>query len=167
MNTRDRVFLFFWFYIGWFGCVFAARYNWSFVSLIFPIVAWGYSRHQKIVIGKRLYLLLACALIGYFSDALFLFQNVISFPNSRSALPPVWLLSMWLLFASVLPMMALVFANRLPWAVVLGGVFGPLSYYAGISFDIFKFTSIFSLPIYVVFWGISFPIMILMQRKFK
>lgn len=105
------------------------------------------------------------ALIGYAFDWIFYSINLISFPLYGFSMPPVWLLAMWSLFVSVLPLMEIFFFNRPILAAILAGVFGPLSYYAGASFQVLFFTSNLSLVVYCLFWGISFPLMIFFQRK--
>lgn len=165
MTAFAKIFLFIWFYLGWFGCVYCAKYDFYWASLFFPIISFIFIYFKKIMVLKRIILLIFMAIAGYFCDWLFYSFNLISFPRYFVFAPPVWLLAMWLLFAGALPLMETFFFKRLFLGAILAGIFGPLSYYAGASFQILFFTSNLSLMVYILFWTISFPLMIYFQRK--
>jgi len=167
LNQGIKIFLFLWFYAGWFGCIFLAQKNMSAPSFLFSLVSFGVGYLGRLLSFRNLLYLILVALLGFAVDGLFYVFNVISFPNYNLVYPPVWLLALWFLFVSVLPLMETFFHNRLLLSSILAAIFGPLSYYAGASFQVLYFTSHISFIAYILFWGISFPVMIYFQRKFK
>lgn len=165
MNSMLKIFLFIWFYIGWFGCIYFAKTEWAIASLIFPLVSFLVLSRVHFFTKKLFFYLLAMALIGFTFDSALLRMGLVTFPDFRYTLAPVWLLSMWLLFVGALPLMHSFFGKRLIWAAMGGAIFGPLSYSYGASFGVLFLTSNVSLLVYALFWSVFFPITVAIQRK--
>ncbi len=70
---------------------------------------------------------------------------------------PVWLISIWLLFVSSLPLLQSLFQKKYFLASFLGAIFGPLSYRAGAQFGLLEMNGVSALFIYSVFWAIYIP----------
>lgn len=75
--------------------------------------------------------------------------------------PPLWLLGLWLAFASLLPYCLKGLHQKLAVAAIVGAVFGPLSYNAGSNWGAMHIQSdIWGLSIIGLIWGISFPFLL-------
>jgi hypothetical protein len=86
---------------------------------------------------RELGYLLAVTTVGGVADSVLSHAGLIVYPTSDAwTLPtsPPWILGLWLGFA-MLPRFSLAWLRpRLAWAVVLGALGGPLSFYAGTRF---------------------------------
>ena len=115
------------FQLGWFACVLGAQRPWVLAIALACLVAhmlWiAEDRHE----WRALLMVAAC---GWLLDSALLNLGLFDFPGHTWLLPP-WLALLWLLFASTLRH-SLYWTAR-PWwlASLLGGVAGPLSYFAG------------------------------------
>lgn len=165
MTTKQKVFLVIWFYVGWFGCVFFGKWQLAEWSLIFPSVALLLLITSKAATKKQVMVLLLSAVVGLVFDALALRFGLISFPNPAITFVPLWLISMWLLFTTMVPVSHGLFKSNLLLAALLGAVFGPLSYYSGEAFEVFSFSNTKAIVIYAIFWGIYFPAIHYIYRK--
>lgn len=162
---KARLFLFLWFYVGWFGCVFLAQQNFSVETLIFPLISWVVLIKTEQTSLKTVYLLLSLSAVGLIFDAISASLGWIQFALTPQALLPIWLVSIWLQFVSVLPLTRVFFQSRLWLAAIFGFIFGPLSYRAGEVFGLMHFSHFKFVIIYAVFWGLFFPAAIFFQRK--
>ena len=158
MPSKLKTFLSAWIYLGWFGCVYFAKTDWSFVSLIFPLISWilmclvfGLDRHLLVRI-------LVLFFIGIFFDCAAEYLKLIQLNDLASVRwLPVWLISIWLLFISSLPLLQSLFKKKYFLASLLGAVFGPLSYRAGSQFGLLEMNGTRALIIYSIFWAIYIP----------
>tara|TARA_B110001454_G_scaffold219111_1_gene250004 strand:- start:7606 stop:8103 length:498 start_codon:yes stop_codon:yes gene_type:complete len=80
--------------------------------------------------------------------------GVIRFIGGEGLFLPRWLIALWILFAWVVPSLIIQFKDRRILLACLSLVFGPLSYYSGVSFDILNVTDVSFYWIYAIFWGI-------------
>ena len=78
---------------------------------------------------------------------------------------PIWMISLWLLFISSMPLLQSLFQNKYFLAAIAGAVFGPLSYQAGAKFGVLHLNGAISLVIYSVYWAIYIPSAIFWLRK--
>lgn len=165
MTKKQNVLLIFWFYLGWFGCVYFAKWNISQWSFVFPAVPFLFLVALKKLSFRALLFLALISLIGVGFDSLAYNFNLVSFHNHSSAFLPIWLLSMWFLFSTVVPLSHDLFKSKLWLAAILGAIFGPLSYYSGEAFDVLLFQNQSTIFVYALFWGCYFPMIHLFYRK--
>ncbi|MBC9249619.1 hypothetical protein A9179_04960 [Pseudomonas alcaligenes] len=115
------------FQLGWFACVFGAQRPWLLLIALGCLAA-----HFVWVTAWRAEwrLLAGVTLFGSVLDSSLQQLGVFDFAGS-SPLLPLWLAMLWALFATTLSH-SLAWTAR-PWwlGAVLGGLSGPLSYYAG------------------------------------
>lgn len=165
MTKQTKIFLFLWFYVGWFGCVFLAKMNQPATSLFFPLVILIFLAYKKIFNQQQWKRITYFFIIGLGFDFILYKANLIAFPNQDFEFLPIWLVSIWILFVSTLPLMTDYFSARPLVAIVLGGILGPLNYYNGTRFGIviidFSITYLF----YSLFWSIYFTTSVLILRK--
>lgn len=149
--------LFIWYYIGWFGCIFLGRSENSAFTVLFPLVAWFLMTKQFRIKIKVAVLLVAFAVVGIIFDALAAHFGWILFLTKASSVSPFWLICLWFLFVTVLPLSFGLLKNRLGLASLLGFIFGPLSYRSGETLAIMILPIWPGMAIYGLFWALFFP----------
>ena len=165
MTQRQNIGLIVWYYLGWFGCVYFGRWGISNWSLIFPMMPMVYLLKSKTISIAQFLFLVKISMVGIIFDSAAYYFQWITFPNHQASVIPTWLVSMWLLFATIFPLSHRLFKTKLGLAAVLGAIVGPLSYYSGVAFESISFGHRNVLFIYAIFWGIYFPIVHYFYRK--
>ena len=69
--------------------------------------------------------------LGFFVDSMLIRSGVIVLPNDV-VIPPVWLICLWIVFSTLLNHSLRWLHSQLFFAVLLGALAAPFSYYAGI-----------------------------------
>ena len=87
---------------------------------------------------RDMLLIMGVTLLGYLGDSLIGFLDVVIYPTS-SGLPPLWMVTMWLLFASTLPWSLSWLVTRRSWFVIAAIIGGTLSYIAGVNLSDIRF----------------------------
>jgi hypothetical protein len=109
--------------------------------------------------------LITISLIGGAVDLLLSSLGLMVFPEA--ALLPAWLVLLWAHFALALNH-GMSWLNKVPvyFQVVLGGLFGPLSYYAGYKFGAvdFPLPHLPTLLMLIVIWSTLLPVYLLISR---
>jgi len=166
MKNFKQYFPFIWYYIGWFGCVYLGKYGFSKWSFFFPLfliillLVW-----RKLSLGV-MGLLILMAVLGMTFDAIMAAKGWVVFVDLDYIVLPYWLISIWLLFLFVIPIMVPIFYSRLWLAAVLGAFFGPLSYASGRAMGVLSFQGAIAVCLYAGFWGLYFPLSIYIVGKF-
>ena len=140
-----------WFQAGWFVCVLFG----NTAALIYgfaTILVYLFLVPVKLQEWK---LFLSIVFLGFCVDTFLASINVLVFP-SGGVFPPIWLITLWFLFATTLNSSLKNITSRLMLLTALGTVGGTLSYYAGV-----RLTSVElglslapSLVILAVTWGV-------------
>ncbi len=83
------------------------------------------------------------------------------------AAPPVWLVSLWLAFGTLLSVSLAGFQRRLALGAVLAAVGGPLSYYAGSRLGAIGLGEplSWSLGVLAIVWAAVFPMLLIAARR--
>lgn len=149
-----------WFQLVWFVAVFFTAQGELF--LIFSLLLHFYlSPNRK----QDLASLISISLIGGLADAGVSWLGFMVF--SEGVLMPLWLLLLWAHFSVTLNH-GMSWLNKIPLylQVLFGGLFGPLSYYAG-----YKLGAVDFLPpewrtlfILIVIWSTLLPVYLLLSR---
>jgi hypothetical protein len=98
---------------------------------------------------------------GFTQDFLLMQLQVLAV--AEQAWPPLWLVSLWVLFATTLNHSLRWFQRHLWLAVLAGGIAGPLSYLAGDRLGALQ-VSIPLLPVLSLTWALALPLMLLATR---
>ncbi len=167
MTSQSNFFLFIWFYLGWFGCVYFAKWDLSIWSYVFPLIPVVFILKFNFLTKQKIMFLGLVSLVGTLFDLAIYRAGFIEFPNHSTFFVPHWLVSMWLLFASAFPISQNFLKQRLWLAALLGAVFGPLSYYSGQTLQVLAFKGQLAIPIYALFWGLLFPFAISKYQELK
>jgi len=129
------------FQTGWFVCVLGAAAGYpraaALAGLFVVLVHLALVRNP---VQEGLLLLLSL-LLGICVDAFHIRTGVLSFPigSIHPALPPPWILVLWLQFAMTLHYSLGWLAGRSILGAFLGGVSGPLAYWAGVRLGAAQF----------------------------
>lgn len=174
MKSKGTILFFLYFYVAWYLCVLTGKAGDHLVSLVLPIPAlifsiWG--QRVSVEIMFRSFILI-CLGIGF--DALanrvgwISFESV-SVTNQKHtwSLLPMWLISLWLLYMAYLPALAKIFRGHLMVGVLMGSVFGPLSYLSGEKFEVLFFAGTWEILFYAIFWGLHFLASIILLKSFS
>jgi hypothetical protein len=120
------------FQLGWIACVWGGAHAlpWLGVACTLPILYWHL--RQALLPTQEIKLLLLAMIIGGLFDQTMLTFNLVSYPQSAwpDGLLPVWMLCLWLLFASTLNVSLRWLRASMPLAAVFGLIGGPLAYLA-------------------------------------
>ncbi len=130
------------FQVGWLACVLGGANGlpWIGAGVGLMIVLW----HLRWMApsANEWMLIAAAAFTGIVWDSLLVISGVVTYPPGQlfSRAAPVWIVVMWMLFATTLNLSLSWLQGRYLMAAVLGAVAGPLAYRAGaalggISFD--------------------------------
>lgn len=114
----------------WFAAV-LGRDVWIIVPglLIVLHILWSENRRTELLV------MLACAVIGSLTDIALTLSGVFVFAPEPTILPiPVWLVCLWLGFATTLRHALAWFVARPPWAITAAAIGAPLSYLAAARF---------------------------------
>ncbi|MDH3389272.1 MAG: DUF2878 domain-containing protein [Gammaproteobacteria bacterium] len=143
------------FQVGWLVCVIGGNiYAVAFTAVALLLHGW-------LVLGSRIEwkLIGLVVLIGCLWDIAMAQIGVISYADATLLGIPLWLVCLWLLFATTF-MHALFWLNRHIWlAVIFAAVMGPASYWAGTKLTQAQLgvPIITSLAIMAVGWAVLFP----------
>lgn len=149
------------FYTGWMACVAGAGRGalWlgpAVVTLILAIHLWMTTRRVQ-----EMKLVAAAGAFGFVVDTAQASGGLYAFAGT-SVLPwlcPLWMVALWMLFATTLNSSMGWLAERYGLAAVLGAVCGPLSYWAGARLGAIELTAgvPLSLAGIAVVWALALP----------
>ena len=157
-KINSKIYLSAWNYLGWFGCVYLGKNGYGFASLIFPAVSWKLLRFNFQLKRQILFLLMFFLFIGLLFDSAGVYFNLIKInPPAGIGWLPIWMISLWLLFVSSLPLMQSLFNKKYALASLFGAIFGPLSYRAGTHFGTLEINGKIAILTYAIFWSVYIP----------
>tara|TARA_R110002110_G_scaffold205066_5_gene416831 strand:+ start:6910 stop:7470 length:561 start_codon:yes stop_codon:yes gene_type:complete len=140
-----------WFQITWF-CTVIGR------DALLPAAIALIALHLFLVADKKRELkqLAAVGLAGAIVDASLSITGVFEFSNG--ALVPLWLICLWLAFATTLGRSLAFLGKRLPLAALVGGIMVPFNYWAGHRLGAVDFG--YSLPVTLAVMGVIWAILL-------
>lgn len=165
MKTKDFIFIAVLFYVGWFGSVFIALTDFALASLIFPLLLLVFLLLKKSFGLKDLIFVIGISIVGIVFDFFMVHFGFVSIFGQLSLLIPIWLVSIWFLFALSMVKLAPKLQPPFLIATALGGIMGPLSYKSGEYFQVLLFTTDQTFLIYAIFWAIAFPIILKLSKR--
>jgi steroid 5-alpha reductase family enzyme/predicted DCC family thiol-disulfide oxidoreductase YuxK len=101
---------------------------------------------------------------GFLQETLFINLHLLQYPD-QSSLPPLWLLSLYALFALNLNCSCSFINKNLYLTFVIGGVGAIFSYIYAEQFGSVRILSSMAYPLITFSWGLYFTILVLMNRK--
>ena len=153
------------FQIGWFVCVIGGN------NYAVPYTLAALAVHQILLVNNRVEwkLIAVVAIIGCLWDISMDFFGVLDFGETSPIGIPVWLVCLWLLFATTF-MHGLFWLSRQLWlAVIFAAVLGPMTYWLGTSLTNAQLglPVLTSLIVMAFGWAMLFPFGIYYAGKLK
>jgi hypothetical protein len=153
------------FQLGWAICVLGGNLMAVAYSLIALLI-----HHRYVLQSKSEWKLVGfIALVGITWDSLLVFFGLIVYSDAVLFSLPVWMICLWILFATTF-MHSMAWLSGYSWlCVFVGTVFGPMSYWAGVELSDASFgaSPILSMVVIAAGWAILFPIGLYMTGRFK
>jgi Protein of unknown function (DUF2878) len=155
--------------VSWFACVLGAAANNAWVG---PAVVLVSIAITLLLVDKPfsvLKLVLVTAALGFVVETLLISTGLISYaaPGAWPGFPPLWLIAMWIAFAT-LPNTALASLHgRILLQALLGLVGAPLAYFAGARLGAMSFNEpmFAGLAAIGLCWAVAFPALMVAARR--
>lgn len=157
------------FQASWFACVLggAAQLPWLGVVAVAATLllhGWQSPAHQP-----ELRLALSAGALGALWESVLVSAGVLVYPSGQllSALAPVWIVALWIGFATSLNVSMRWLKGRLLLAAILGAVFGPMSFWGGAKLGAVSFPDpVLALAVLAAGWALLMPLMVLLSERF-
>jgi hypothetical protein len=153
------------FQLGWAVCVLGG----NLAAVAYSVLALLIHHRYVVKSDAEWRLIIWVTLVGITWDSLLVFLGLIVYPDAVWLNLPVWMVCLWILFATTF-MHSLSWLSRYRWlCVAVGFTFGPMSYWAGVELSDASFgaSPITSMIVIAVGWAILFPIGSYMSGRFK
>lgn len=151
------------FQIGWFACVVGGANHWpwagSAVALVIIAIHLVVVRNR----GGEILLIVIAGTLGALCDSLLVAAYITQFPSGiiASNTAPVWIIALWMLFATTLNHSLRWLQGRYLIATLFGLVGGPAAYYAGHRLGGVEFTDpIIALTALALIWATVTPLLL-------
>jgi hypothetical protein len=156
------------FQIGWFACVLGGANDrpWLGTGIALAIVAWHVGRARRP--RDEMILVLLSAVIGAVADSVPVAADWVRYASGTlvPGTAPVWLVAMWMLFATTLNV-SLRWLQRYPLAAsALGAIGGPLAYWGGARLGAMEFVAPVAATVALaVGWAVLTPLLVRLARR--
>lgn len=156
------------FQLGWFACALGAAqgYPWAGTAVAAAIVAWHIGSAARPM--EEFNLVVQVVLIGAVWDSLLVMLGWIAYPSGTLFVgtAPHWILALWALFATSLNVSMRWLKGRSLVAALLGGVCGPLSYWAAVRLGAVAFVHPAQVIVALaVGWSLIMPALMLLSQR--
>ena len=143
--------------LTWLMCVFGELWYNSFIpglicGLFFLAICFLISKNRK----KTTQIVFLISLFGYLFDTLLVFFEIYNFKVSLSiGFLPIWMIVLWPSFAILFDEILIFLSKYKIIAVVLSGILGPITYFAGSPLGLININNLFIFfPLMIIFWAI-------------
>jgi hypothetical protein len=152
------------FQLGWFICVLMGNFAGVLFTLAAVTIHFFLSRERV----KDLAAIALAGVMGFAHDFLLMTLGLVRF-SEPGLLPPPWLTCLWVLFALTLNHSLQWIYLRPLWSSVLGCLFAPLSYMAGVHLSSAEWSgSLWAvIPIIAALWLFILPVHYLFCRRIE
>ena len=167
MKNISNLFNIIGFQASWWSCVLGVKYGWPYFGpLIMAIFLLAHYSFFKVSLSEINFIVIA-GFVGTIVDTIFLQSTLITYYGlTFSSIAPFWIIAMWLGFAATINHSLAWINGRWLISFIMGAVFGPLSYLAGIKFDALYFEQTFSLLLLLsLVWGLIVPALVVLNNK--
>lgn len=165
---RNLIVNFILFQIGWFACVIGAseQMPWLGIAVVLAIVIWHLiqAKQPKLEVS----LLFTVLIIGGIFDQIMLNHHFISYQSHgwSNNLVPVWILALWLEFATILNVSLRWMRDRWFIAILFGAIGGPLAYMGAAKLDAVSLNSMpASYLALSIGWAVLTPLLLRLSAK--
>jgi Protein of unknown function (DUF2878) len=157
------------FQLGWFACILGAANQRVFWAVIGSLVIIAFHVWSSPSPKTEISLLLKALFLGVFVDTLIVHLGLINFKDSWPSkyLSPVWMWTLWVLFATTINGSMSWLRGRPKLSILLGSICGPMSYEAGIRLGAGEWGPGGQLPgliVLALIWGMVIPLFFYWDR---
>lgn len=167
-NNKLIIFNFISFQAIWWLCVLSAKPGLS--AAVFVAVLIYTLLHLSFVEGwPQMLPLFVTAMLGAVADQFAYQLQCILFENHTqwTGYIPLWMLALWLAFATTLNVSMRWMQHKYGLALVLGAIFGPLAYLGAQSLGAIQLPSPYSLVWFGFEWAALLPLMLWLRYRFN
>ncbi|HEY0561937.1 MAG TPA: DUF2878 domain-containing protein [Methylophilus sp.] len=157
------------FQAAWLICVLGAAYQLPWLAFVVALILVGMQLVWTPLPARELSLLLIATIIGAVFDQLLLNHGVIQYQAHgwSGAIVPIWIIGLWIAFASTLNVSLRWLRDYRVAQVLLGVIGGPIAYYAAEKLGAVTVTlTPASYIVLAVGWGLVTPLLVHLSRKF-
>ena len=165
---RQKIANFVLFQVGWFACILGGASGHVAASVLFSLTLVAISVWQTPFKKNLLELFIKIGLYGLVGDTLLLQLGLLQFtsPVPFTFLSPIWMLSLWILFASTLNQSMAWLSGKPLMGALVGAIFGPLSYIAGVEMGAANWGNRLQAIVLIGFiWAIGMPIFLFWAKQ--
>ena len=166
--------------IGWFGLykvawvcaiVGGGVYGYPILSA-FPMLIWSvawifFQPNRK----ANTIMAVIAGLCGLLWDSGLVITGIMEFPpTARAIFPsPPWMISLWISFGAITHASFYKMYGHYVWAVIIGGIGGPMAYWGGVATDalIISSSQELFLGMIALEWAIAFPFLLWAGQKIQ
>lgn len=156
------------FKVGWVSSVMGAASQMPWLGpAVFALVVFVHLRQARRP-DLEAGLVIAAGAIGICFDSFIVAMGWVTYPSGQFSpmLAPYWIVTMWMLFATTLNRSMAWLKGRTALAAVLGGIAGPVSYYAGQKLGGIEFAEpVAALSALAVGWAIIMPLLMVLAER--
>ena len=154
---------------GWLACTLGAARGmaWAGPVAVAAIIGWHLSRARRP--ADELMLIALAAAAGLIAETALLVSGWVAYPGASApgGLPPLWMVSLWALFATTFNVSLRALRARPLIASVLGAVGAPAAYYAGAGMGALTLMSPApALAAIALVWAIATPMLLRAAQAF-
>jgi len=156
------------FQIAWLACVLGGAQQQPWLGVVVVALVVAYHLKQCVAPGRELRLLLIMGVMGAVWDGMLVRFGFLDYPSGLLVpwLAPVWIIAMWVGFATILNVSLGWLKGRWGLAVVLGGLAGPLAYYAGYRLGGVTFPDFFvAMVVLAGGWSFLMPVSLWLAQR--
>ncbi|MGA9572460.1 MAG: DUF2878 domain-containing protein [Lysobacterales bacterium] len=157
------------FQVGWFACVISAARGMAWAGVL--VVGLVIFLHLLLAArpGQESRLIVLALIMGMVFDSLLVQSAWLQYAGGAAlaGMAPYWILAMWALFATTLNVSMGWLKNRSALAVLMGAVFGPLSYLAGERLGAIQFIDYnMAILALTLIWAMAMPLLMFAATRF-
>ncbi|HWU83492.1 MAG TPA: DUF2878 domain-containing protein [Methylophilaceae bacterium] len=150
------------FQLGWFACVLGAAYGYPLLGPVvaLPVIGWHLARQADK--GMELRLLLLTVLIGSAFDQSLMLLDLVRYSANlwQADWLPIWMMTLWALFATTLNVSLRWLERRPAIAILFGLIGGPLAYWGGARLGAIQWQQPIALLIALAIgWAVLMPVL--------
>jgi hypothetical protein len=154
------------FQLAWFACVLGAAYGMPWLGVTVTLMTTGWHLYQSKRPKPEMLLMFAALLIGACFDQAMLFMQLIAYQQHgwSTSLVPVWILALWLAFASTLNLSLAWMQGRYLIGALFGASGGPLAYFGAQNIGAVTLPSSASYIALSVGWAVITPALLYLAK---
>jgi len=151
---------------GWLLCVFGAVHGFVILSILFAL--FFIAMHIRCSSRKlnEVFYVMTVMICGYVIDSLLVMIGLFSYEAMGvDYLAPIWIAALWAMFSVTIGSSMAWMTDKYITASVLGGIFGPLAYYAAEKIGAVYILTSHSLLTQAMVWAVVMPLLFFSHKK--